>query len=128
MDLANAIIQHEHREPSILDDPISFKIPNPKPPPSTIPFLPAMDLAVDIPTNDLSKVDIYIDDFIIITPDLLNNCDQTNAAMPLAIRTIFCSTNTYDPIPKNNIIVRKKLQAEKTLEESKTILGWTIDT
>ncbi len=34
----------------------------------------AKPLIINIPTNDLGKVDVYIDNFIAVTPDIENNC------------------------------------------------------
>ena len=36
--------------------------------------------------------------------------------------------NESDPIPRNDIITMKKLIAVEKLEESKTVLGWIINT
>lgn len=127
-DLANALIQHKQWNQSILRDKISDSIPTPERLPPDTPFKQAKDLAVEIPTNDLGKVDIYLDDFIVVTPDLLDNGERANAAVPLAIRTITRPINKTDALPRNDIIARKKLIAEGTMAESKTILGWVIDT
>jgi hypothetical protein len=73
-------------------------------------------------------VDIYIDDTIAITPDLPGNTERIMAAVPLAIRTFTRPLDANDEIPRNDIISLKKFQAEARLEETKTVLGWVLNT
>lgn len=40
---------------------------------------------ISLPHNDIGKVDVYIDDFTAITPDVSNNAERLNAAVSLAI-------------------------------------------
>ncbi len=127
-DIFNTLLQCKSWNPSSLHDPITDSISAPNPLSDNIPFHKAKELAVEIPINDIGKVDIYIDDTIAITPDLTGNNERMMAAVPLAIRTIARPIDPNDEIPRNDIISLKKFQAEARLEESKTVLGWILNT
>jgi hypothetical protein len=74
------------------------------------------------------KAEVYIDNFIVKSPDISNNCNQTNAAINLMIRLISQPQDPNDPILRKDIISRKKFIAEGKLEEEKLVLGWKINT
>ena len=74
------------------------------------------------------KAEVYIDNFIVKSPDISNNCNQTNAAINLMIRLISRPQDPNDPILRKDIISRKKFIAEGKLEEEKLVLGWKINT
>ncbi len=126
-DLSNAIIQNEDWDQTSLRDSISDSLPIPTQPKPLGQFKQAKELSVKIPPNDKGKADIYIDDCIAVTPGLSNNCERINAAIPLAIRTMFRPLDAQDPIPRKDIIAMKKFIAEGKLEETKTVLGWIIN-
>jgi hypothetical protein len=109
-------------------DEFSDSIPPPIYLPEDLPFKSAKDLSVNIPPNDIGKVDVYIDDNIVIIPDIGDNHLWAIHAIPLAIHTISRSVDTSDYLPRVDIISDKKLKAEGTFEEIKTALGWVINT
>lgn len=79
-------------------------------------------------TNDIGKVDIYIDDSIWIALDSHDNAHWVSYSIPLAIHSISRAYNSLDPIPQKDILSLKKLLAEGHMEESKFVLGWELNT
>ncbi len=77
---------------------------------------------------DTGKIDIFIDDFIGVAPDIGETPSRVVRAIPLAIRTLARPLSQEDIIPRKDIISLKKLQAEGQLSEVKIILGWEINT
>jgi hypothetical protein len=127
-DLGNAQIQDLSWDHTKTFDPISAKLPLPTSSTNSTHFKKAQPLIVTIPPNNLGKVDVYLDDFITVTPDLDNNCARVNNAIPLAIHSIACPLDPINPMPRKDIIAMKKFLAEGKLEERKIVLGWEIDT
>jgi hypothetical protein len=127
-DVCNTLIQCSSWDFMAFSDETSSKIPNPISLPNNIPFAQAKAMAVDIPVNDLGKVDVFIDDNIAITPDLNCNTTRVIRAIPLAIHSIARPVVSTDDIPRVDIISANKLQAEGTFEEVKIVLGWHINT
>jgi len=109
-------------------DSLSDFIPPPVFLPSEIPFKSVRPLAVHIPVNDLGKVDLYIDDNIYVMVNLKDNPLRIIQAIPSATHSIARPVDPNDDLPRVNIISSKKLKAEGTLEEIKTVLGWVINT
>jgi hypothetical protein len=127
-DLANEIIQNEAWDHKVLFDALSHQIIVPKRIPPDIPFSAALPLAIDVPFNDKGKGDVFIDDNIFITPDINDNIERVAKAVPLAINTVSRQSHQNEPLPRKPILSMKKFIAEATMEESKTILGWLINT
>jgi hypothetical protein len=126
--IANSIIHNEFWDPSDLHVDISKSLADPLPLPVDIKFHPAQQLADHLPTNDIGKVDIYIDDSIGIALDIDDNPRRVSYAIPLVIHSIARAEDPLDPIPRKDIISLKKLLAEGHMEETKCILGWIINT
>lgn len=126
-DLSNALIQDTSWDPGTLSDTLIDSLHHPSPPPIGIPFMQSKPMIIEIPKNDNGKTDVYIDDFINVTPDVSENCRRTSAATILAIRSLSRPLDNSDPIPRKDIISLKKFIAEGSLKETKTILGWRIN-
>ncbi len=127
-DISNTLIHNEFWDPSSLFDDLSTSLGEPIPLPDTIPFHPAKRFAIDLPINDIGKVDIYIDDSIGIALDANDNSRRVSYSIPLAIHWISRAADSLDPIPRKDIISLKKLLAEGRMEEMKSVLGWEINT
>jgi len=127
-DVCNTLIQCSSWDFMSFVDETANKIPDPICLPLDVPFAQAKALAVDIPVNDLGKVDVFIDDNIAITPDLNFNTSRVIRALPLAIHSVARPVEPTDDIPRVDIISTKKLQAEGTFEEVKIVLGWQLNT
>jgi hypothetical protein len=127
-DLGNALIHDTTWDWKNINNPLSLSLPDPVPLPHEIPYNTAKPLLVILPNNVKGKADVYIDDFIVVTPDLPGNCPQVNAAIPLAIHTLSRPLDETDHIPRRNILAMKKFIAEGKQEERKIVLGWLIDT
>jgi hypothetical protein len=127
-DLANMLIQNSFWDHTSFYDPLSSTIDKPNTLPPEIPFAKTKDLAVKIPINDIGKADIYIDDTIGVALDLNDNVNRVSTAIPLAIHTMARPLDPLDDIPRKEIISLKKFSAEGQPSETKTVLGWFINT
>jgi hypothetical protein len=127
-DSCNALIHNPHWDHELLFDQLSASIADPMPLPRTMSFTPAQELAMDIPINDIGKVDMYIDDTIGVALDLANNTKRAQNAMPLIIHAFARPLDSSESTPRLDLISLKKFQAEGKMEEVKTVLGWIINT
>jgi hypothetical protein len=94
-DIGNMIIQNANCDPLTLYNKISDSLEPPKPLDDMNAFHPAKDLAIDIPVNDIGKVNIYINDSIGIALDQNNNLIRVSHAIPQAIRAISRAQNHW---------------------------------
>jgi len=127
-DICNTLIQCSSWDYSTIYDEISDTIPQPICLPENIPFPKSKELAVHLPINDLGIVDVFIDDYIAVTPDLEQNTTRVIRAIPLSIHSLSRPVDSMDDLPRIDIISEKKLQAEGTFDEVKMVLGWVINT
>ncbi len=72
-DLANDLLHCSDWNPSELGSPHSSSLLEPKLLDALLPFTEARSLGVILEPDDWGKVDIFIDDGMVITPDLLSN-------------------------------------------------------
>jgi len=78
--------------------------------------------------DDWGKVDIFIVDGIVITPDLHSNRDRAVPSLLLAIHTLCRPTDPSEPIAREDCLSLGKLAEEGKLSERFTVLGWDINT
>jgi hypothetical protein len=97
---------------------------------NSILFAEGAELIVDIPVDARSTEDVYIDDLIQATViiDGTDNATQCECTTSLAIDTCACPKYPNEPIPREDMEARNKLQSEAGLEEQKSILGWLLNT
>jgi hypothetical protein len=63
-DACNSLIHNPHWDHVSIFDPLSDIVDTPSSLPSSMAFASAQELAVNVPINDIGKVDMYIDDNI----------------------------------------------------------------
>ncbi len=127
-DVCNSLIHNAHWNHDGLFDQLSNSLAPPKAMPESSPFQPALPMAVQVPVNDLGKVDIYIDDTIGITSDFNDNTTRVSRAITLAIHSLARPLDHSDKIPRKDIISLKKFAAESSMEETRIVLGWLLNT
>ena len=127
VDLAQALINDETWDPTELNSIHAEQIPEIKRNDADIPFGQVSHLAIDVPPREC-YADGYVDNLITAVLDFLRATNRARHAVPLALDVINRPVNNDDPIPRDNILSRRKLIAEGGLEEIKTVLGWRIDT
>ena len=110
--------------------PTQSLVPPYKPLPDDIPFAPGKKLFVDVPVNEKGFADIYIDDVINLGIDLPNtdNLKRLDSSVLLSIYVIARPLSPKEPIPRETMESRSKLEAEARAEEIKIVLGWQFDT
>ena len=110
--------------------PRKQEIPKPKYLDSDIPFAPALpcDVNVNIPRH--GHFDSYVDDIIGICVDVGDNAIRTINGILLAINLLArpLPANKKSSIAQSYMLSQKKWIAEGRQEETKTILGWRVDT
>jgi len=127
-DISNSLIGNLYWDHGKLFDLLSNTIEDPLSLPASIPFHLAKELSINIPVNNLAKVDIYIDDSIGVAPDIGDSVIRVSKSIPLAIHSIARPLNPADSLPRKDIISLKKFSAEGRMEETKILLGWLVNT
>jgi hypothetical protein len=127
-DIANMLIQNQFWDHKSIYDNLSTTIQDPESLPDDIAFAQTKELAVNIPTNDIGKADIYIDDTIGVALDKNDNVKRVSAAIPLAIHILSRPLDSLDDIPRKEIISLKKFLAKGRPSKTKTVLGWVLNT
>ena len=127
-DLANMLLSHSTWDPNTLHSPIQLQIPPPVIMSDDVPFHPGRPLMVQIPINQLGKADVFIDDIVTVALGTEAYIQNADSAVPLAIHILGRPVAPNEPIPRQDLICLKKLEAEGRLEEKKTVLGWNINT
>ena len=89
-------------------------------------FAIALPLLVTI-TAKHTSFDLFIDDMIICVLDDINLIDRATNAIPLILDAIFRPI-FKEKIDRKPILNEAKTNAEGRFEETKTILGWLVDT
>ena len=126
-DLANDLLGDPTWDPNSLYSPLKSELSTKNVPDRTIPFSTAKELCVDIPFRKATCYG-YIDDAILIALDIGENTTRSQNSIPLAAHCIFRPLSKNEPIARNDTVSKRKLQGEGTPDETKVILGWTIDT
>jgi hypothetical protein len=127
-DLANDILHCPHWDPNKDKSPHVRLLATPRLLDQSIPFGQAKDLDVMIPSDDYGRVDDFIDDGIVVIPDLGENRHRAVPALLLAIHTICCPLSNNEPISREDCLSLSKLEEEGTLAEKFIVLGWEINT
>jgi hypothetical protein len=127
-DLANDLLHCPHWDPSKLTSPHAEKVSPPQYLNEAIPFTAVKDIDVDIPPDDWGKVDDFIDDGIVVVPDIGDNKIRAIQAMLLAIHILFRPADPQEKITREDCLSLEKLQEEGFLSETPVILGWKVNT
>jgi hypothetical protein len=127
-DLANDILHCDQWNPRELKSPHAEKIRDPVYLDSNIPYTKAKELDVILPTDDYGRIDDFIDDGIVIIPDLEDNKNRALQALLLAIHILFRPVDDNENIRRDDCLSLSKLQDEGFLTENPIILGWRINT
>ena len=90
-------------------------------------FAQAEELAFPLEADNC-KANMYINDITTVTIEKEDCIKRANAAVLLAMDVIGRRKDDRDPIKRNNLVSLNKLVAEGTLEETKILLGWKLDT
>ena len=128
-DLTTAILHNDKWDPMMLFGRNQHLVPPPRRLDDQIPFGKGRELIVDINVDSQGMNDIYIDDLVSLTvevegSDNLIRCDR---APLLMFDTCSRPLDNNEPIPRETMEARNKLESKALLEETKTILGWLIN-
>ena len=129
-DLANEILFDENWDPSEIHARCQHLVPTMKLLDDSISYAEGKELIVDIPVDARGTGDVYIDDLIQATVVIegTDNAIRCERATLLAIETVARPKDEKEPIPREDMEARNKLEAEAGFEELKTVLGWLLDT
>ena len=123
-DLANDILHAPNWNPKEVFSPHANRIPEPIIFDDSVPFRPAAELDVELPVDCYGCVDDFVDDGMVLTPDINDNRLRGAGALPLAIHTVCRPLAPDEPIPRDDPLSFSKLTEEGTLAEKIVILGW----
>jgi len=127
-DLANDILHCPTWDPDTIGSPHAKNLHPPILSDELIPHRKARELDVKITADDWGRIDDFIDDGIVIVPDLSNNKKRALEAMLLAIHILFRPLDKNEQIKRDDCLSLGKLHEEGFLSENPTILGWEINT
>ena len=128
IDLANDILHNPSWDPRDICSPHSILIQDPVILDSSTPYASAKPLDIVMDPNDWGKADIFIDDGIVIIPDLNSNRNRAVNSLLLAIHTLCRPLDPAEPIFREDCLSLGKLAEEGCLSECFTFLGWNINT
>jgi hypothetical protein len=83
---------------------------------------------VEVPSDDGRRIDDFIDDGIVIVPDINQNSKRAIEAMLLAIHILFRLADSQDKIVREDCLPLGKLREAGFLSETPVILGWQLNT
>ena len=126
-DLANDLIRDKSWDPLTLQSPNSSHLHPPNKTNQNKPFGSAKDLLVYIPLST-AFYDGYIDDLIAMAVDLDDNVHRSQQALPLSAHSVFRLLHINDDPNRKDTLSLRKLSSEGRPDETKTILGWNVDT
>ena len=127
-DLANDLLRCSDWDPNKLKSPHSDQLKKPLVLGPEIPFCQAKNLDVQLEPDDFGKVDIFIDDRMVVIPDLNANRNRAVQALLLSIHTLCRPLDPNEPIQRDDCLSLSKLVEEGQLSERFVLLGWQIDT
>jgi hypothetical protein len=122
LDLANELIQNIQWDEAKLFDPLSISLLTPVFLPPDLLYATGMPLSIDVPINDRGKGDLHIDDCMFTMAHIASNIEWAAKAIPLAINCV------ARPLDRKALTSEKIFLAEPMFEETKSLLGWSINT
>jgi hypothetical protein len=127
-DLANDLLHCPDWNPSSLHSPHADKILDPIYLDTSLDFHPAKPLDISLQPDNFGKVDIFIDDGLVFTPDLGTNKFRAIQSLLLAIHVLCRPTDPAKCITREDCLSLSKLAEEGRLSDTFTVLGWDINT
>ncbi len=126
-DLSNDLARNPGWDPTRHFSPHANKLP-PEPilEPADVPLATAEPLSVPLPIDNAPKSEVYIDD--LFNCYLHRHLDRGSAILPFILHLLGRPPDTKDPIERDDVLSISKFLAEASPSETKTILGWMVDT
>jgi hypothetical protein len=133
-DFTNRILNQPHWDPNVVAPSLADQIPPTVLINDDIPFAQGRTLLMTDPevAKEVGRSDVYVDD--ICTIGLLNSTlaeEKLKFATLLALEAVGRPTDNHlssAAITRDNLVSLDKLRAEAGLSETKTLLGWELDT
>jgi hypothetical protein len=94
--------------------------------PPKVPFAHTCEIRVQLPDDDLPKCDGYIDNAFMAF--LLHHHNRGAAVLPFVIHLLGCPVHPLESDHRADLLSLSKFLGEATPAESKTILGWQLNT
>ena len=85
-------------------------------------------MAVPVPTCQIGKSEVYIDDFLPVALGKGDNSYRVSAAVSLTIHSVGRQISPDEPLPREDLISYTKMLAEAAMTETKMALGWLPNT
>ena len=120
-DLRSALLLDGTWEPRETQAPNQDSIPLPSTQYESILFARSKPLGVNITVDTQVNIDIYLDNWIIVIPNIGNNGAKENTEIPLAIHAVSRPLAQKELVPRDEIIRLSKAKSEGALEEIKVV-------
>eukprot|EP00957_Ditylum_brightwellii_P004162 316975-Ditylum_brightwellii.AAC.1 len=124
--LTNNLIINPHCDLDDLNDPLEDLILEKDRTRDNPPLSTALLLNIMFPPQPLAKVDGYIDDDHTTAVYRPENFKRAKVAFPLVLGLLFRKSGKDKPVPKQEILQKKKIMAEGMPSKTKMFLGWLI--
>ena len=126
-DLAQDILHAPDWDPRTVYSPHAAKIPEPIILDDTTPFGEALDLDVDLKASCYGCIDDFVDDGVVVVPDIGDNRLRGAGALPLGIHLLCRPLAEDEPVKRDDPLSLSKLSEEGTLAEQFVLLGWKVN-
>mmetsp|Transcript_10344 Transcript_10344/g.15391 ORF Transcript_10344/g.15391 Transcript_10344/m.15391 type:complete len:326 (+) Transcript_10344:2871-3848(+) len=126
-DLANDLILNKYCNPEETNDPSEDLIPEKDSLRGHLSFEKALELGVEMLPQPDTTVDGYINDVHTVVIDDEKIFKRTKVTLPLALGLLLRKSGMDEPVGREEILQKIKMEGEGTPSELKIFLGWLID-
>jgi hypothetical protein len=85
-------------------------------------------MVVPVLSCPIGKSEVFVDSFLPVAINLMDNACHISAAAPLAVHAVGCQISPHKPIPHDDLFSFTKLKAEAAMSKTKLALGCLINT
>ena len=127
-DLVNELLCSRDWCPEEFQHVLPFAMPEPDSPNLGVPLAAAVRPSVRIEINEFGICEVFLDDMILVVPDLFDNLHRARSVLALVITLLERPVSLDEWIKRDPLLSFQKFRAEGKLTERQTILGWVLDT
>lgn len=127
-DLANDVLKATHWSPPLPPEPIRSILSSPILLDEDILHATAQRMAVSPDPAPEGKVDVFLDDNILVFRATPENLQRAPFVIPSVIAAISRPNSAQEPLRRDAFLTLSKLSAEGAPAEVRIVLGWQIDT
>ena len=126
-DLANDLLHAVDWDPREIFSPHAKNMPEPILLDDMIPYGQAAEVDVDLEADKFGRADDFMDDGMIIVPDIDDIRLQGAGALPLAMHILCRPLASDEPVLRDDPLSLSKLSEEGALAKILIMLGWLFN-